>query len=142
MKAWQIHSYGDPLRLSEARIPLITDPNDILVKVDAASVNPIDKIMLGLCEKNMICCKRMFACHGGQYACVLGGYGRAILNVARGYQLEFPLTVGRDFSGVVIDKGHDVGRDYRIGDRVYGFVPLHKSGSHAEAVITHKTHVS
>lgn len=72
----------------------------------------------------------------------LGGYGRTLLNLARFYELEFPLTVGRDFSGIIIDKGHAVGNDYKVGDRVYGFVPLHKPGCHAEAVAVHKADVS
>lgn len=62
--------------------------------------------------------------------------------MARRFELEFPLTVGRDFSGVIIDKGHSVGREYKVGDRVYGFVPLHRQGTHAEAVLTHKRDVS
>lgn len=47
MKSWQIHSYGDNLQLGNARIPLISNPDDVLIRVDAASVNPIDRIMLG-----------------------------------------------------------------------------------------------
>lgn len=64
------------------------------------------------------------------------------MSVARRNELEFPLTVGRDFCGVIIDKGHDVGDKFKIGDRVYGFVPLHRQGAHAEAVLTHKNDVS
>lgn len=73
---------------------------------------------------------------------ILAGYGRALLNLSRGYELELPLTVGRDFCGTVIDKGHAVGNEYKIGDKVYGLVPLNKPGSHAEAVIANKCHVS
>lgn len=47
MKAWQIHSYGEPLQLTEARIPFISNPDDVLVQIDASSVNPIDRIILG-----------------------------------------------------------------------------------------------
>lgn len=64
------------------------------------------------------------------------------MNVARRFELEFPLTVGRDFSGVIIDKGHGVGKEFKVGDKVYGFVPLHRQGTHAEAVVTHKRDVS
>lgn len=48
MFAWQIHSYGDlnELQLTKARIPPITRPTDMLVKVHAASVNPIDCYMI------------------------------------------------------------------------------------------------
>lgn len=47
MKAWNVHSYQDPLQLSSVRIPTISNPNDVLIKVEAASLNPIDKLMLG-----------------------------------------------------------------------------------------------
>lgn len=50
MSAWQIHSYGplDELQLSRsARMPTIRSPNEVLVKVLAASVNPIDVMMVG-----------------------------------------------------------------------------------------------
>jgi len=49
MQAWQIHSYNglDDLRLSNVRMPMITNPTDVLVKIEAASVNPIDVAMTG-----------------------------------------------------------------------------------------------
>lgn len=47
MKSWHIHSYGENLQLGDKRIPFISNPDDVLVRVDAASVNPIDRIMLG-----------------------------------------------------------------------------------------------
>lgn len=47
MQAWQIHSYNglNDLQLSNVRIPVINQPTDVLVKVQAASVNPIDVAM-------------------------------------------------------------------------------------------------
>lgn len=47
MQAWQIHSYGglEELKLSNVRIPVIAKPTDVLVKVEASSVNPIDIAM-------------------------------------------------------------------------------------------------
>lgn len=47
MQAWQIHSYGglEELKLLSVRIPLIAKPTDVLVKVEASSVNPIDIAM-------------------------------------------------------------------------------------------------
>jgi len=58
MQAWQIHSYNglDDLRLSNVRMPMITNPTDVLVKIEAASVNPIDVAMTGtLFLFNCIC---------------------------------------------------------------------------------------
>ncbi|KAF2902857.1 hypothetical protein ILUMI_03332 [Ignelater luminosus] len=116
MRAWQIHSYGDlsELQLTTARIPHISNPDELLIQVDAASLNPIDKAMIN-------------------------GYGRTVLNFFRRYELEFPLTLGRDFAGVVIDKGHGVGNEFKVGDKVYGIVSLHKQGSQAETVIADKS---
>ena len=44
MQAWQIHCYGgiEELKLSTTRMPVISRPTDVLIKVDAASVNPFD----------------------------------------------------------------------------------------------------
>lgn len=77
----------------------------------AAGVNPIDILM----------CK---------------GYGSKILNVMRSEPsgIEFPLTLGREFSGVVIQKGMGVDSSIQMGDEVWGVVQPHKSGSHAEYV--------
>lgn len=50
MAAWQIHSYGglEELQLSRStRIPTIMNPNDVLIKVRASSINPIDLAMMG-----------------------------------------------------------------------------------------------
>lgn len=72
----------------------------------------------------------------------LGGYGKTLFQIQRMNEIEFPLTVGRDFSGTVISKGHGVGDNIRIGDDVYGFIPLNKQGSFAEFVLAEATHVS
>ena len=50
MKAWQIHQYGgiEELTLHKAaKAATIKTPKEILVKVDATSVNPIDIRMMG-----------------------------------------------------------------------------------------------
>lgn len=48
MKSWQVHSYGDidELQLTMCRVPIIKNPNDVIVKVSASSVNPIDIAMM------------------------------------------------------------------------------------------------
>lgn len=50
MQAWQIHSYNglEDLRLSNVTMPVIMQPTDVLVKVEAASVNPIDVAMTSM----------------------------------------------------------------------------------------------
>lgn len=56
--------------------------------------------------------------------------------------IEFPLTLGRDFSGTIIDKGYEVDDKYKIGETVYGIVPIHKQGSHAEEVLVNASNVN
>ncbi|XP_063238794.1 reticulon-4-interacting protein 1 homolog, mitochondrial [Bacillus rossius redtenbacheri] len=124
MQAWQIHAYGgvEELQLSRsARAPQITKPDDVLVEVAASSVNPIDVAMLG-------------------------GYGSGLLGVLRQVSscslqrtLEFPLTLGRDFAGRVVGKGHGVNSELELGDEVWGAAPPHSQGSHAERVVVSKS---
>lgn len=125
MQAWQIHSYGGPeeLKLSNIRIPVIARPTDILVKVEASSVNPIDLAMTrgyGAAALNFIRKATNFT--GGQYD-----------------ELELPLTLGRDFSGVIVSKGHSVGNRLKLGDQVWGVVPVEQQGCHAGYVVVDNT---
>lgn len=72
-----------------------------------------------------------------------GGYGSALLNIMRcNTNIEFPLTLGRDFCGVVTRKGMSVREDIQIGDKVWGVVPPHRSGCHAEYVVVDESCVS
>lgn len=48
MNGWQIHSYSDGIQFSDKiKIPTIKDSNELLVKVSATSINPIDVAMVG-----------------------------------------------------------------------------------------------
>jgi NADPH:quinone reductase-like Zn-dependent oxidoreductase len=80
--------------------------NELLVRVHASSVNPVD----------------VFIAAG------------ALNEMA---EHEFPVTLGRDFAGVVEQVGSGVGR-YRVGDQVFGFVlhanPAVHDGSWAELI--------
>lgn len=125
MKAWQIHQYGGNEEFSlstSCRIPNIQNPKDILVEIHSASVNPIDVNMRE-------------------------GYGRKLLNtMRRGFGtttsgVEFPLTLGRDFSGVVKETGRGVSR-FKPGDEIWGAVAAHRQGTHAEYTIAGESEVS
>ncbi|XP_014784767.1 reticulon-4-interacting protein 1 homolog, mitochondrial [Octopus bimaculoides] len=115
MSAWNIYSYGcDQMTLSKTtRVPSVLDPGDVLVDVHAASVNPIDVMMRD-------------------------GYGEKLINLIR-WQLgskhfvgsEFPLILGRDFSGTVVSVGKNV-TSFQPGDEVWGVVGAHNQGSHAQ----------
>ncbi|KAH8334463.1 hypothetical protein KR059_010442 [Drosophila kikkawai] len=117
MRGWQLHNYGgiEELQLSDKlRIPQIRSSNECLVRVRTTAVNPIDLAMLR-------------------------GYGAAVLNKMRcqpGDGIEFPLTLGREFCGELVQKGMGVPADtLPLGTRVWGVVPVQASaGAHAEYV--------
>lgn len=101
MSMWYLNEYEglDSLTLTRnARIPTVKSPTDILVEVHAASVNPIDVLMTQ-------------------------GYGSKVINILRNqsnplvHNSEFPLTLGRDFSGVIVEIGKAV-KNYKVGDEV------------------------
>jgi NADPH:quinone reductase-like Zn-dependent oxidoreductase len=57
--------------------------------------------------------------------------------------IEFPLTMGRDFVGTVVYKGMQIDNsEYKIGDKVFGVVPVHKQGCHCEYIVSDKCHVA
>lgn len=116
MAGWQIHNYGKTEELqysTRLRMPAIKSSSDCLVRVNATTVNPIDVAMLG-------------------------GYGSKTLNLLRcqySKAIEFPLILGREFSGEVVQCGMGVNNKFAAGDRVYGVIPLHINGSHAQYVV-------
>ncbi|KAI8426657.1 hypothetical protein MSG28_005426 [Choristoneura fumiferana] len=125
MAAWRAHAYceGDAhaaagaLRLEGARRPARRAPNDVLVRVAAASINPID-------------------------LAIVGGYGARVLGALRGLAgggVEFPLVPGRDFAGTVA--GAAPGAALAPGARVWGVVPPHRPGSHAQYVVVDRSWV-
>uniref|UniRef100_A0A8C5ENR4 Reticulon-4-interacting protein 1 homolog, mitochondrial-like n=1 Tax=Gouania willdenowi TaxID=441366 RepID=A0A8C5ENR4_GOUWI len=113
MSAWVIDQYGTNGVLrhtEEIPIPEINSSSDIMIKVNAASLNPLDVSMRA-------------------------GYGAKLLKLRRDpftvmdSESEFPLILGRDVSGVVVDCGRDV-THFTPGDEV-SHKP--KTLSHVEA---------
>uniref|UniRef100_A0A240PJX7 Uncharacterized protein n=1 Tax=Anopheles atroparvus TaxID=41427 RepID=A0A240PJX7_ANOAO len=120
MSGWQIHSYGAPeeeIQFSEGiKMPILKSPTQLLVKVKASSVNPIDVAMIN-------------------------GYGASVLNAMRCKDggIEFPLILGRDFCGEIVQKGLGISsRELEVGDEVWGVVPVHLQGCHADYVAVEK----
>ncbi|MDE2027795.1 MAG: NADP-dependent oxidoreductase [Candidatus Omnitrophica bacterium] len=95
MRAMRVHRYGGPqeLRCEDIPVPAL-GPTDILVKVNAASVNPID------------------------YKLASGALRPVLNNKAA----PLPWIPGCDFSGVVEQVGENV-LSFRRGDEVYGNAP-------------------
>ena len=99
------HKNGGMLTVYDIPVPKIGD-REVLVKIKAAGVNPLD---------NMI----------------IRGEVKLIV------PYKFPLIMGNEFCGVVEKVGKDV-RNFAVGDRVYGRMPLKKIGAFAEyAAVDH-----
>lgn len=125
MPAWVIDQYGsnDVLRFNKnTMFPVIKYPNEVVVKVHAASLNPLDVNMRS-------------------------GYGAASLKMTRdplnmsSKDGEFPLVLGRDLSGVVMECGLDVGY-FKPGDEVWAALPPWKQGTLSEFVLASGNEVS
>lgn len=88
----------------------------MLIEVHAASVNPIDVLLRG-------------------------GYGASTLRLMKQSQekethLEFPITLGRDFSGVVVKTGRGIHKSqFKPGDEVWGALGPTRPGTHAQYVL-------
>lgn len=125
MSGWQIHCYGDieELQFSEKlKLPSIRSSEECLVRVRTTAVNPIDLAMLR-------------------------GYGSTLLNKIRcQYEddIEFPLTLGREFCGQLVQKGMGVhNAQLQLGSRVWGVVPIpNTAGAHADYVVVPSSCVS
>ncbi|XP_025055012.1 reticulon-4-interacting protein 1, mitochondrial isoform X3 [Alligator sinensis] len=125
MPAWVINCYGqnNVLQLaSNMMLPFIRLPNEVIIRVHAASLNPIDVNMRS-------------------------GYGATALNIRRDPLKikttgdEFPLTLGRDVSGVVMECGLSVSY-FKPGDEVWAAIPPWKQGTLSEFVVASGNEVS
>ncbi len=109
MKAVELFGFGaakDVLRLNPSAPEPDVAPNDVLVRVHAASVNPLDV-------------RRRV------------GYGRHVYrSMGAG---RFPIVLGCDLSGVVVRAGPRVSR-YKEGDEVWGAQDPFRPGCQAEYV--------
>ena len=108
MYAIVIKEYGDESKLVMEQDISVPEPesNQVLIKIKASSVNPIDLM------------KRE-------------GYGRTIFEKQR--KKIFPWIIGSDFSGSIESIGSKVTR-FDIGDAVWGCTSNANSGTHAEYV--------
>uniref|UniRef100_A0A6Q2XI91 NAD(P)H oxidoreductase RTN4IP1, mitochondrial n=2 Tax=Esox lucius TaxID=8010 RepID=A0A6Q2XI91_ESOLU len=127
MPAWVIDRYGSNsvLRYTKnAAFPIINYPNEVIIQVHAAGLNPIDVSMRG------------------GYGAASMAMKRDPLNVKQSGS-EFPLILGRDVSGVIMECGLDVAPVYfKEGDEVWAAIPPWKQGSLAEFVVLSANEVS
>lgn len=125
MPAWVIDKYGknDVLRFTKnAALPIIHYPNEVVVKVHAAGLNPIDISMRG------------------GYGAATMAMKRDPLNISQSGG-EFPLILGREVSGEIMECGLDV-KYFKPGDQVWAAIPPWKQGSLAEFVVVSGNEVS
>jgi NADPH:quinone reductase-like Zn-dependent oxidoreductase len=102
-----IDQFGDANQVQLRELPLPTPKRgEILVRVDAASINPIDT-------------RRR------------AGYGRRLFSLMGAARM--PLVLGNDFAGTVCAVGRDVSA-FREGDAVFGVKPPSTQGTHATHV--------
>lgn len=107
---------GEKLKCIETRVPTLSLPTDVLIKVQSTSINPLDVKMVY-------------------------GYGRRVLDlldIATNFEPRttndrYPLTLGRDFSGEVVATG-PYAREFKIGDQVFGVVEPQRAGAHAQYI--------
>ena len=96
MQAWCMADYGpgNVLKMDSMEAPSSLKPNEVLVQIKAASLNPFDSLMRT-------------------------GFASVALNGLRRWNRikEFPVIPGRDFSGIVVKKGKMVTR-VQEGDEV------------------------
>jgi NADPH2:quinone reductase len=107
MKAVTLDAFDTPPALRDDLPAPTPAPNEVLVRVRASSVNPADNGIAAGMLKQM------------------------------GIEHEFPVTLGRDYAGVVEQVGAEVTR-YAVGDDVFGFLlhanPTVHAGSWAELI--------
>lgn len=91
MRAFTLDSFEAPPALRDDIPEPRAGERELVMRVHASSVNPVDAFIASGALKGMA-------------------------------EYEFPVTLGRDFAGVVEQAGDGVSR-YRVEDEVFGFVP-------------------
>lgn len=129
MSAWVIDQYGSSGVLrhtEEIPIPTVNFAHDVMINVSAASLNPLDLNMRGKCYSGIISNNtrpNYLNEYDLRFFSSVGGYGATLLNLRRdplslvNSFSEFPLILGRDLSGVVVDCGSGV-THFAPGDEV------------------------
>ncbi|PVU98450.1 hypothetical protein BB559_001591 [Furculomyces boomerangus] len=115
MEALVFDQYGTAENLKYKSIPIPTPKdNEVLIKVNSVSVNPIDILFLS-----------------GQ---------SLLLRFVTGIFKPTTNILGHDLSGTVASVGSKV-TGFEVGDSVFGAVPIFNKGSFAEYAITPSDHI-
>lgn len=96
-RAWQLHTYGsiqDLIFTDSQKIPFINSPTDVLIKVHAASVNPIDILMVkGYGSTSFNCVRALESFTKHWTSLPLPDLPRLPGSISS--HVEFPLVLGR-----------------------------------------------
>ena len=129
-RSWSVTRYHADLKhslqlINRPTVPTIYRPSEVLVRVHAASINPLDLSMSR-------------------------GYGQVLLslmNVVSSTGIDritydrLPLTLGRDFVGEVLTTGQTV-TNFKPGQMVWGTVsPFADGGSHADHIVVDESSI-
>ncbi|XP_067945921.1 uncharacterized protein [Watersipora subatra] len=122
---WVRQRSSPRLLMEETRKPYITGPYDILVKVKAASVNPMDVAMTNWYGDKVLTL----------YQQTKAAQTLSLSAFCSGSSGDNEVSIlGRDFSGIVEAVGKNVHR-FKPGDEVYGATSPTVNGSHAQYTI-------
>ena len=112
-QAWLTTKYGaaNTALMFEDKYVRNVGPKDVVIKVHAASINPID-------------------------IKIREGYRATLLakQAKKECRSIFPIVLGRDCSGEVVAVGDDV-QDFAAGDQVYAAVPITHLGTHSQYAV-------
>jgi NADPH:quinone reductase-like Zn-dependent oxidoreductase len=145
--SWSIHSYKSSkeettnLQLTPSLSPpLLRSPTDLLILVHSSSVNPLDVEMAKGYGSSTINLLRDAFDPSSLHEKLPKLLKQTVLGQRSHLQqsIEFPLTLGRDFSGTVVDLGHGVrekNSQLQIGSEVFGVVGVQRQGTHALYVV-------
>uniref|UniRef100_A0A183BJ70 ferroxidase n=1 Tax=Globodera pallida TaxID=36090 RepID=A0A183BJ70_GLOPA len=148
MRAWAINAFDTPLVATDVPVPVIQSDEQLLIRVKAASVNPIDVSMSEGYGREVLNTVKSLSdlVSGGllpKPANIMEAaqaFGSTCAKMSQSGQ-QFPLVLGRDCSGEVVEVGRGV-KQFDVGDQVIAVVPPQWQGCHAEYAITSKNAVS
>ena len=120
MRALSIPAYTTPDKYTVTDFPVqeLKSSDGVLIKVLAASINPID-------VKKAVGMMRMMENQAWAPTRDIVHQDEAILQYTHGYR--FPSKIGYDFSGTVVEVGSSVSK-FKVGAAVYAKLPEQDRG--------------
>lgn len=126
--------------IEEAPVSVIIGPNDVLVHVKAASLDTIDLDVIshGRILRSLFQNKMLVSSDDAEH---IFRPLEAKIRIIFQKRQKFPVILGRDCTGVVVDIGCNVSK-FEIGDEVWLAVPFWLTGMLTEFVSLHESYIS